>query len=250
MVSELPVIVPDWPAPASVRALCTTRAGGVSMPPWDTLNLGTHVGDEPASVRENRRRLSQFSGLHEHDFGWLNQVHGTAAVELPVAGVPEADASFTRRSGTACVVLTADCLPVLFCNSSGTFVASAHAGWRGLCHGVLEQVVANAGGADDLMVWLGPAIGPTVFEVGPEVREAFVQQAAPAASAFSGEGANPGHFLADLYLLARQRLGASGVQSIYGGDFCTLSDQHRFFSYRRDGQCGRMASLIWLDTTN
>ena len=248
MGSELPLLFPDWPAPAGVRAACTTRIGGVSCKPWDSLNLGVHVGDDPEHVAVNRQRLADRLGQDAESFGWLSQVHGTCVVELPVAGVPSADASTTRCPGQICAILTADCLPVLFCNKGGTQVAAAHAGWRGLCAGVLEATLDSFDSpAHEILAWFGPAIGPAGFEVGPEVMEEFVSRDPAAAAAFTAESARPGHFMADIYHLARQRLRAAGVTAIYGGDECTLSDANRFFSYRRDGNTGRMASLIWLE---
>lgn len=251
MNSELPLVKPDWPAPLRVQALSTTREGGVSEAPWDSLNLGTHVGDDPARVAVNRQRLAEATGIAVDRIGWLDQVHGTDIVSLPPSGVPRADASFTRRPGQACVIMTADCLPVLFCDVSGTRVGAAHAGWRSLCGGVLESLVSEMTVApSELMAWLGPAIGPTKFEVGAEVRAAFLHHDPEAALAFSVAGARPGHFMADIYTLARQRLAACGVRRVYGGGYCTVSDPQRFYSYRRDGQTGRMASLIWLSTND
>ena len=249
MTSKLDLIQPDWPAPARVRAVSTTRLGGVSQPPWHSLNLGTHVEDDPQHVTENRGRLASELALEQADFGWLSQVHGTELVTLPVDGVPVADASTTTQAGQVCAILTADCLPVLFCDRAGTQVAAAHAGWRGLCAGILEQDVASfTAPAAEIIAWLGPAIGPGQFEVGPEVRDAFIATGDRAAEAFSTSGARPGHFMADIYCLARQRLEKAGVSAVYGGDLCTVSDSQRFYSYRRDGQTGRMATLIWLES--
>ena len=239
----LPVIEPAWPAPARVRALVTTRAGGVSVGCYASLNLGTHVGDDPAAVAENRARLRASLPAEPR---WIDQVHGTEVVDAARAGRGTcADASFARAPGIVCVVLTADCLPVLLCDRAGTFVGAAHAGWRGLCSGVLESTV-RASGIDpaSLLAWLGPAIGPQRFEVGAEVRTEFCAHAPEAASAFV-PGA-PGKFFGDLYALARQRLRAVGVSEVHGGDLCTVSDARRFFSHRRDRVSGRMASLIWL----
>ena len=237
-------IVPDWPAPARVRALSTTRAGGVSVAPYDSLNLGIHVGDDPANVAANRAQVRR---IVPSEPAWLNQVHGTAVVDAAsVAGVPDADASVSRTPGAVCVVMTADCLPVLLCDRAGTVVGAAHAGWRGLHGGVIEATVAAMQVAPaDVIAWLGPAIGPTAFEVGDEVRAAFVATDAIADAAFKPAG-QPGKWLADIYLLARQRLAALGVTAVYGGDCCTVSESRRFFSYRRDGVTGRMASLVWL----
>jgi len=242
---DLGWIVPDWPAPASVRAGATTRHGGVSLPPYESLNLGDHVGDVPETVAENRRRLRELRHLPSEPV-WLKQVHGIAVVDaVAVRGVPEADASVTTHSNVVCVVMTADCLPLLLCNRQGTVVAAAHAGWRGLLDGVIEATVLRMDvAADDLLVWLGPAIGPAAFEVGDEVRDAFIAHDAQAASTFSPSP--KGRWLADIYQLARQRLKRLGVTAIYGGHWCTYSDAERFYSYRRDNVTGRMASLIWM----
>ena len=245
--SEFVPIIPDWPVPAGVASLVTTRSGGQSRGAYASLNLGDHVGDDPAAVAANRNFVRQHVGGEP---AWLNQVHGTRVVDaaefVGVAIPPEADASFARRPGAACVVMTADCLPVLFCDTAGTVVAAAHAGWRGLQGGVLEATVAAMGVPGcDVMVWLGPAIGPQAFEVGGEVRDAFMANAPEAAEAF--KPAANGKWLADIYLLARQRLARLGVTRVFGGGFCTVSETERIFSYRRDGQTGRMASLIWLN---
>lgn len=236
----------DWPAPGNIRTASTLRSGGVSAPPFDTLNLGTHVGDKPEAVRENRLRLRNALALPAEPC-WLEQVHGTTVVEAATwATPPKADACIARSPGQVCVVMTADCLPVLFCNRDGDRVAAAHAGWRGLAGGVLESTVSSLGlPGSALMAWLGPAIGPQEFEVGDEVRIAFTARDAAAAEAFRPSH-RPGRWLADLYLLARQDLARLGVTAVYGGGWCTVRDEARFFSYRRDGQCGRMASLIWL----
>ncbi|HSX90633.1 MAG TPA: peptidoglycan editing factor PgeF [Pseudomonas sp.] len=236
-------IVPDWPAPARVKACVTTRAGGVSVAPFDSLNLGTHVGDDPVAVKKNRQRLLSQLGCKP---AWLQQVHGIDVLEAAPETLAEADASWTATPGIACTVMTADCLPALFCDRNGTRVAAAHAGWRGLAAGVLETTLdALAVAPEDTLVWLGPAIGPQAFEVGAEVREAFVSQHAQAAQAF-GASLNPGRYMADIYELARIRLAARGVAAVYGGGFCTYSDP-RFYSYRRAARTGRFASLIWLD---
>ncbi len=241
--AELGFLHADWPAPAGVYAGTTTRAGGVSTGAFASLNLGAHVGDAPEHVAENRRRLRQALRLPGEP-QWLRQVHGTDVVYVPHAGEAVADGSWTDRPGVVCAVLSADCLPVLLCDESGERVGAVHAGWRGLCAGALEAAVAAMSVPPErLLAWLGPAIGPSAFEVGPEVREAFVAADAMAAEAFRAN--RPGHWLADLYLLARQRLQATGVERIYGGGHCTLSEAERFYSYRRDGQTGRMASIIW-----
>ena len=243
-------IVPDWPAPPNVRSLLTTRQGGVSLAPFASLNLANHVGDDRLAVATNRARVSDaLAGVDEPV--WLEQVHGTRVVDAAacLASQPpaQADASFARRAGVSCVVMTADCLPVLFCDTAGSVVAAAHAGWRGLLAGILEQTVAAlAVPATTLLAYLGPAIGPQAFEVGDEVRSAFV--AADAATAVAFKPLVAGKWLADIYLLARLRLASQGVERIFGGAWCTVSDAERFFSFRRDGQTGRMAAMIWLDS--
>lgn len=235
-------LVPDWPAPAHVRACVTTRAEGVSQAPFDSLNLGDHVEDDPQAVVRNRQILT--AAVHCQP-AWLRQVHGVQVVEADPAQVAEADASWSATPGIASAVLTADCLPALFCDRAGTRVAAAHAGWRGLAGGVLEATLdALALPAQDVLVWLGPAIGPQAFEVGAEVREAFLASHAEAVQAFT-PSVNAGKFMADIYQLARIRLAARGVTAVYGGGFCTVSDQ-RFYSYRRAARTGRFASLIWL----
>jgi YfiH family protein len=240
-------IVPDWPAPASVRALITTRAGGVSAGPYASMNPADHVGDAPEAVARNRTLLR---ALLPNEPYWLKQVHGTGVAEAGHGpGMPEADACISRVPNRVCVALTADCLPVFLCDMAGTVVGVAHAGWRGLHAGVIERTVAAmAVPGESLLAYLGPAIGPAAFEVGDEVRAAFMA-ADPAAAAAFAPGATGGKWLADIYTLARQRLGRLGVSRAYGGVDCTVSDAGRFFSYRRDGATGRMASLIWLSKT-
>ncbi|WP_260962573.1 peptidoglycan editing factor PgeF [Pseudomonas citri] len=235
-------LIPDWPAPARVKACVTTRAGGVSVAPFDSLNLGDHVDDDPAAVAENRRRLTDQFAIAP---AWLQQVHGIAVVEADPTRVATADASWTATPGIACTAMTADCLPVLFCNRAGTRVAAAHAGWRGLANGVLEATLDSLQvPADEVLAWLGPAIGPQAFEVGPEVRQAFVAHLPQASQAFVPSH-NAGKFLADIYQLARLRLAARGVTAVYGGGLCTVTDP-RFFSYRRNPRTGRFASLVWI----
>jgi YfiH family protein len=239
-------MVPNWPAPPNVRALVTTRCGGVSAPPYDGFNLGMHVGDDPAAVLANRVRLQRHlpSGPC-----WLEQVHGIEVATARVGGADaplRADAAVTRERGAVCVVMTADCLPVLFCDDAGTIVAAAHAGWRGLVAGVLEATVERMAVAPSrVLAWLGPAIGPAMFEVGDEVRAAFLADDPGAHEAFTAREA-AGKWLADLFLLARRRLARAGVARVYGGEVCTVSDPARFYSYRRDGATGRFASLAWL----
>lgn len=235
--------VPDWPVPARVRAMQTLRTGGCSLSPWHSLNLGTHVGDDPAHVAANRALLRR---RLPDDPGWLDQVHGAVTVDAGSVATPvRADASLARRPGVVCAVMTADCLPVLFCDRAGSVVAAAHAGWRGLLAGVLESTLAAMQVLPaELLVWLGPAIGPARFEVGDEVRKAFLAKDAHAASAFVG--GDSGKWLADIYQLARQRLQRAGVAHVFGGQYCTVSEPERYFSYRRDGVTGRQATLIWL----
>jgi YfiH family protein len=238
-------IIPDWPAPDTVRALITTRRGGVSLGPYASMNPAEHVDDDPESVRRNRAILRSHL---PHDPHWLTQVHGTQVLQVSAdtRGVCEADAAFTRIPNQVCAVLTADCLPVLFCTEEGTLVASAHAGWRGLAAGVLERtVLAMACPGERILAYFGPAIGPRAFEVGADVRAAFMVVDSQARYAFQAISGSDKYF-ADLYLLARQRLARAGVERVYGGEFCTYSDPARFFSYRRDGATGRMAAVIWL----
>ena len=242
-------IVPDWPAPAKVRAVSTTRLGGVSTGVYASLNLGLHVGDTAESVAENRRRLRAELDLHKEPH-WLKQTHSARVVHLNAGGSHKSlsgDAAVAQSADAACVIMTADCLPVLFCERTGRTVAAAHAGWRGLAAGVLEATVAAMRApAEDILAWLGPAIGALAYEVGDEVHTALVRAQADAEQAF--EPARPGKWMCDLYLIASQRLRRAGVHRIYGGGFCTYADRERFFSYRRDGECGRMATLIWLES--
>jgi polyphenol oxidase len=257
----LEVLVPEWPAPAAVRAAFTLRTGGVSAPPFDSLNLGVHVGDAPQAVAENRRRLR--AQLHlPAEPAWIEQVHGTDVLDLDTAPIASAagnsgagreatrrtaDAFLTRRAGHVCVVQVADCMPVLFAARDGSAIAAAHAGWRGLAAGVLEATVARLGAEPRrLLAWLGPAIGPAHFEVGDEVRAAFAAQDTGAAPAFVANAR--GRWQCDLTALARRRLAALGVTMVCGGNWCTYADPRRFFSYRRDHRCGRMAALIWLES--
>ena len=242
------LIVPDWPAPARVKALFTTRAGGVSGGAFGSLNLGAHVGDAAVDVEENRRRLR---ALLPSTPAWLNQIHGIEVVDAALAtrtgqAPLAADASFTTQINVPCAVLVADCLPVLFCTTDGSCVAAAHAGWRGLHRGILEHTVATMNNKpSNILAWLGPAIGPLAFEVGNEVFKAFTADAPQDAYAFKPAANGSSKRLADIYELARLRLQRAGVAEIFGGQFCTVSDADRFFSYRRDGKTGRMAAVIW-----
>ncbi|WP_295541948.1 peptidoglycan editing factor PgeF [uncultured Pseudacidovorax sp.] len=248
------LIRPDWPAPPGVHALCTTRDGGVSGEAQGGgragLNLGTHVGDDPATVAENRARLARAAGARPV---YLQQVHGSTCARLDAASADglEADACITADPGLACTIMVADCLPVLLCDAEGRQVAAAHCGWRGLAGGVLERTVAAFGPARTLLAWLGPCIGPTAFEVGPEVRAAFIAADEGAAACFV-PGAAAGKWLADLPALARRRLAALGVRDVHGNDggaaWCTVGNPSVFFSYRRDGRVsGRFAALVWRD---
>ena len=237
---------PDWPAPPGVNSLMTSRRGGVSAAPWASFNLGDHVGDDSGHVAANRARLREHLPAEP---GWLKQVHSARVVELGRDSGREADAAFTRQAGQVCAVLTADCLPLLFCDRGGSVVAAAHAGWRGLEGGVLEATVAAMQvPPGEILAWMGAAIGPQAFEVGDEVRQAFVARHPATAMAFvphPASGKSP-KWLADIYQLARIRLNHAGVQAIYGGGRCTFSEAESFYSYRRDGVTGRMAALIWL----
>jgi purine-nucleoside/S-methyl-5'-thioadenosine phosphorylase / adenosine deaminase len=239
-------ILPDWPAPSNVRTLVTTRSGGCSSGGYASLNLANHVGDELESVLRNRRILSEYSGLAPGQFSWLDQVHGQNIISASNdQTLIQADGSDTQEESLACVVLTADCLPVLLCDTTGTKVAAIHAGWRGLAGGILHKAVQRFSDASQVMAWLGPAISQTNFEVGDEVYQAFVARSPQAKKAFI-QGDKSNKWLADIYQLALIHLKDAGVQQVYGGGLCTFSDAERFYSFRRDGQeSGRMASLIW-----
>lgn len=238
------LIIPDWPAPINVKSLQTTRAGGISSPPYDSLNLGDHVGDSPLAVERNRILLNR---LLPSEPVWLEQVHGIRVANADMAScLPQADACIARHRAAVCVVMTADCLPVLLCDTQGSVVGAAHAGWKGLAAGVIEATVQAMDVApENIMVWLGPAISQNEFEVGDEVRAAFVAIQPQAASAFI-PGRN-GKWFADLCALARLRLNALGITAIHGGGYCTYRERERFFSYRRDGATGRMGTFIWLE---
>ncbi len=253
------VIIPNWVGtPTNISAFSTTRRGGVSVGPYDDgagsggLNLGSHVGDLEQHVQYNRARLQTY--LPRRPL-WLTQVHGTDVINAADMNAaesrlpPEADASITTQAGVVCIIQAADCLPVLFCDRNGHVVGAAHAGWRGLLAGVLENTVMHMrnAGAEEILAWLGPAIGPGCFEVGKEVVDAFWADNRETISAFKPIPERPGKFLADLYALAKKRLNNSDVYRIYGGGLCTMTDQQRFYSYRRDGITGRMASLIWIN---
>ncbi|MBY0578415.1 MAG: peptidoglycan editing factor PgeF [Burkholderiales bacterium] len=228
-------IVPDWPAPSNVRCLITTRTGGVSHPPYSSLNLGSHVGDDPLHVAQNRRAIRNFL---PDEPKWLNQIHGNRIVNLDEPETSDADGAFTRQPNVVCAIMTADCLPVLL--SGRNTVAALHAGWRGLAAGIIEKTVPVMG-ENALVAYLGPAIGQEAFEVGEEVLDAL-----EAESAAFRKGAN-GKWHADLYAVARMKLEKAGISGVHGGNYCTYRDASRFFSHRRDGKTGRMGSFIWLD---
>lgn len=247
------LILPQWgiKLPA-IGSLATTRACGISSGPYDDgcrgngLNLGLHVGDAIENVQQNRAQIRRHLPAEPT---WLTQVHGTVVVDAANANdAPEADASFTMKPGVVCAIMTADCLPVLLADKAGRVVGAAHAGWRGLANGILQNTVTHMqnAGADDLVAWLGPAIGPKQFEVGEDVLQAFTAVDPSAATAFNKIGDRPGKYLADIYQLATDILLRAGVASVSGGNFCTVSDPRRFYSFRRDGTTGRMASLIWI----
>ena len=263
ILDQSQLIRADWPAPAHVQAWVTTRAGGVSTAPFNSLNLGHHVNDDAQAVAENRQRLTGFCHARgsRGELIWLNQIHGIDVLEPRPSVLDEqsactpidADASSTNHAGLALVVMTADCLPVFFTDIEGERVAVAHAGWRGLCNGILEATAATFSPEQSVMAWLGPAIGPNSFEVGESVREAFIALATndeleATKAAFSAN--KPGHYLADLYQLARIRLLRAGVSAVYGGGLDTYSESSRFFSYRREAATGRMASVIWRNQPN
>ena len=248
------IILPQWglTLPA-VRALSTTRGCGNSLSPYDDgagaggLNLGVHVSDVIEHVQQNRAQVGKYFPTEPT---WLTQVHGTTVLDAAqVHDAPQADASFTTQPGVVCAIMTADCLPVLFADTEGRAVGAAHAGWRGLVGGILENTVVamHEAGAVNLHAWLGPAIGPHQFEVGEDVVQAFVAKDAAMQTAFKAIAGRPGKYLADIYQLARQTLTNVGVTQVSGGKYCTVSEPERFYSYRRDGVTGRMASLIWLE---
>ena len=237
-------IYPDWPAPKNVQSISTTRLGGISQGVYAANNLALHVGDDSEKVESNRQRLKTLCALPAEP-AWLTQIHSNIVVNSEDA-LCEADASYSDQKNQVCVVMAADCLPILLCDKNGQQIAAVHAGWRGLLNDVIENSVARfRGSTNDIMVWLGPAIGKEVFEVGNEVYDAFVNRHEAATDFFQSRENNK--YLADMVGLAKFRLELAGVSAIYGGQYCTFSDEERFFSYRRDGVCGRMASLIWLD---
>jgi polyphenol oxidase len=243
-MATLEFLYPEWAAPPGVRAAMTTRQGGVSREPYANFNLAQHVGDDPAAVAENRRRLRAALELPAEP-AWLDQVHGARVAVLPSAAEEPADGVVTLEHGAVCAVLVADCLPVFLASRAGDRVGIAHAGWRGLAAGVVEATIAALDCAPaELVAWLGPSIGPDAFEVGGEVRDAFLAGDPGAAAAF--RAGRRDRWLADLTMLARRRLAAAGVVAVTGGDRCTHSDPARFYSYRRDGATGRMAALAWL----
>ena len=241
----LPFIQPDWPAPQHVHAFCTTRTGGISSAPYDSFNLANHVDDNPQHVEQNRQILVQSAQLPESP-RWLTQHHSTDVINSLdwIEDMP-ADGLFSSAKNHVCVAMTADCLPVLICDKQGSEVAAVHAGWRGLADGIIERAVTQfTSQRHDLLVWLGPAIGPKHFEVGQDVVTAFTNHMPEAETAFTP--LSNGQMIADIYLLARQRLKALGIDTVFGGEHCTAGDSEQFFSYRRDNVTGRMASLIWI----
>jgi YfiH family protein len=248
---EIEFIKPSWPAPANVKTLQTTRIGGFSQAPYASLNLGMHVGDDVSVVVKNRQLLCAYLPSEPV---WVNQVHGIDIIDAAKnSGLQNADASFTTQANIVCVTMTADCLPVLLCDKAGTVISAVHAGWRGLCDGVIEAAVNKmAVCPKDILVWLGPAIGPHAFEVGDDVRQQFILKDAQSELAFKPHGYHQLNtkWLCNMYLIAQQRLNKLGVTLVYGGGinehFCTYTDEIRFFSYRRDSVTGRMASMIWL----
>ncbi|NOT15875.1 MAG: peptidoglycan editing factor PgeF [Methylotenera sp.] len=250
-MAHLNFITPNWPAPLNVKALQTTRLGGASIAPFASLNLGAHVGDDSIAVAKNRQLLSPYLPSEPV---WVNQVHGVEVIDAATSTcLQNADASFATKVNVVCVTMTADCLPVLLCDKAGTVVAAVHAGWRGLCDGVIEATVQKLNvPANEVLVWLGPAIGPDAFEVGGDVRSQFMAKNAQAEQAFKPIADQHDKWLGNLYMIAKQRLNQLGVTQIYGASvnegFCTYTDEARFFSFRRDNVTGRMASMIWLDS--
>lgn len=239
-------IRPDWPAPANVHALVTTRTGGYSIGPYTSFNLAAHTEDDPKAVGRNRKLLREYFDLPAEPV-WLQQVHSNRIIEAdPDIASVEADASWTSTAARICVVMTADCLPLLICNRDGSKVAAAHAGWRGLHAGIITNTVSMLqSDPSELMVWLGPAIGPRAFEVGEEVIQAFIDKNSANAAAF--KRTDERHWLCDIYHLARTELEILGIAAVSGGDECTFTNSEYFYSYRRDGVTGRMASLIWIE---
>lgn len=243
-MTQISFLQPDWPAPANVHAASSMRQGGYSKAPYDSLNLAMHVGDEADKVQQNRDLMQTILELPSQPV-WLEQIHSNIVVDAAVAGTnATADASYSCQPGIVCAVMTADCLPVLLCDQKGESIAAVHAGWRGLLAGIITNTV-NAMNKENLLVWLGPAIGADCFQVGGEVRDAFVQKMPSYQAAFKAQ--EPGKWLADIYLLAKIQLASLGITQVYGGDYCTYKESGRFFSYRRDQQAGRMTTLIWRD---
>jgi YfiH family protein len=235
---------PEWPAPANIHAATTLRTGGFSLGNFASLNPATHVGDDTNSVKQNRQLIRRLLALPSEPV-WLSQIHSNRAVAAISTSIPQqADASYTNQSGVVCAVMTADCLPLLVCSVDGSEIAAIHAGWRGLLDGVIDNTI-TALSSSDVLVWLGPAIGAESFEVGAEVRDAYLAKSPDNASAFKQKDNEK--WSADIYQLARINLAKLGINKIYGGDFCTITDEERFYSYRRDKDTGRMATLIWRD---
>jgi len=239
------IIEPDWPTPKNIKSIVSTRCGGVSSAPWDSFNLATHVSDDAKDVSENRRILVERAHLPTEP-EWLNQTHSVDAIDLDQSENRDGDASITTQKNKVAVVLTADCLPLLVTNKQGTEIAAIHAGWKGLLEGVvIKTLLAMQSKPRDLMVWLGPAISQKHFEIGDEVKHQFCKKYHHAQTHFEAKPNNK--WMANLYGLVRDQLAELAVTDIYGGDFCSYTDQHKFYSYRRDGETGRMASLIWIE---
>ncbi len=238
------IIIPEWPAPNNIKAFSSTRIGGVSPPPYDALNLSDDVGDDPDLVNKNRCRIAKFTALPEYP-RWLKQMHGTNVINSSDWHKKcKADAIISRQANHVCAIMTADCLPILLCDRYDNTIAAIHAGWRGLAAGILEKAAAEfISKRQDIIAWLGPAIGPSQFEVGTDTYKVFYQHSSKASLAFQATSANS--YLANIYLLAKQRLHSVGITAIFGGSFCTATDSQRFFSYRRNSKTGRMATMIW-----
>jgi len=245
-MQQLEWLKPTWSLPAQVQAVSSTRLGGISQAPYAGFNLGDHVADDAQHVQANRAHLVTTLGLPAEPL-WLQQVHSQVVIEADAwqPGI-QADGCIARSPGQVCLVMTADCLPILLADTAGTLVAAVHAGWRGLCHGIIEQAITQMACSGELVAWIGPAIGAQHFEVDASVRSAFIHTDGLETVRVAFQPNRPGHWLADLVYLAKCRLHCMGVKAVFGGDWCTYAEQRRFYSYRREGQTGRMASLIWL----
>lgn len=248
MTKKMIALYPHWQVPQNIHAFTTLRDGGVSQAPYASFNLGDHVEDDLSAVKKNRDLLVEQFGLPQYPL-FLTQIHSTCVIRLPYQGENiKADAAYTDKPGQVCLVMTADCLPVLFTSKKGNEVAAAHAGWRGLCEGILEETVKHFQcPRDEIVAWFGPAIGPAAFQVGREVVDQFIAQDTQAERAFVANSSETGKYLGNLYQIAEQRLNRMGVKQISGGEHCTYTEADKFFSFRRDVKTGRMASLIWFD---